>query len=327
MASSAALLTLRYASLEDVAQDLDMVIQSSQEGEWSWEGANTEEDEAWAGFVQDASSVSDASKVAGLAGRIQVTPAAALSFSLLSQSEKQNGPEVGAVVDVSAPALPAESVTSIKIALADRSKHWAEEGVESLFLFDLLTTAQTLLADLPAQAAQPTTADTPSASAPAEPVSSEPTTVELSRALFWSHHLKAPSKLKDFNNWCPELRVWGIVRTGYPGYLCFEGEPSAVDEIIRRVKGLQWHAIQLRVHHSWTWTGDKEGVGALERALLSCALAKGHPDNASVKKGGKVRTGCEVVEDLGELVERLKACGLEQEEISEALGIRISGNS
>ncbi len=38
----------------------------------------------------------------------------------------------------------------------------------------------------------------------------------------------------------------------------------------------------------------------------------------------KLRTGCEVLEDLGDLVERLKSCGLEQDEISEALGIKIS---
>ncbi|EST10026.1 protein of unknown function DUF1115 [Kalmanozyma brasiliensis GHG001] len=325
------LLTLRYASLDDVAQDLDMVIQSCSEGEWAWDGASESEREGWQQFVQDPTSM-PRSKVAGLAGKLQVAKGFSLSFALLSQSQ-DDGKEQKATVDVSAPTLSPEEAAKIKTALQIRSKEWQQDGIESLFLFDLLTTTQTLVADLPDQSQAETLDKASSEARPSKPSQAAPKHIELSRALFWSHHLKAPSKLKDFNNWCPELGIWGIVRVGYPGYLCFEGETSAVDEMVRRVKGLQWHAIQLRVQTAWNWTGEqwqhKESGrrSPMEQALLSCALAKGHPDNAFADKGGegKVRTGCQMIENLGELVTRLKECGLAEDEIETVLGIHISG--
>lgn len=312
------LITLQYASVEDVAQDLAMVIQSCGQDEWVWEASTEQEREAWVSFVQDPTST-DAATLAGLAGRLQVSPRLALSYTFLSSGK--------AGVDVSAPTLPSVTVSAIKTALTKRLEEWPSEGIESLFLFDLLATAQTLVADLKESSPQPASITT--FQPDAEDRRKESTEVELSRVLFWSHHLKAPSKLKDFNNWCPELRIWGIVRAGYPGYLCFEGDKAGVDEMVRRVKGLQWHAIQLRVQKDWIWV-DKRGATQINDAILSCALARGHPDNTygetKGEVGGKVRTGCEVIEDLGTLVERLKACRLGQDEISEALGIKVTGS-
>lgn len=319
-------MTLPYTSLEDVAQDLDMVIQSSSQGEWSWEGASGQESQKWIEFVQDPTSVSE-TYTAGLAGKVQVIEGVNLTFSLLSPSQGQDAAGREAAVDVSAPTLAPNDVAVFKKALLDRSHQWAEEGIESLFLFDLVTTAQTLAADLSVPSASTKQHDSPD-----EPID-QPAQIELARALFWSHHLKAPSKLKDFNNWCPELAIWGIVRVGYPGYLCFEGEMSAVDEMVKRVKGLQWHAIQLRVHKTWTWKSEietnKTGRSAMEQALLSCKLARDHPDNVFAGKEGdaKVRTGCQVIENLGDLVTRLRQCKLDEEEIEEALGIRMTNST
>ena len=43
-----------YASLEDVEQDLDTVIQyRSSQGEWKWEAADEQEKEGWNDFVHD----------------------------------------------------------------------------------------------------------------------------------------------------------------------------------------------------------------------------------------------------------------------------------
>lgn len=323
--ASAPLLKLQYSSLEDVSQDLDMVIQScSSDSEWSWNGASAEQSAKWDSFISDPSTASE-QDVAGLAGKVQVASGVALSFSLLSSQASTEE----AAVDVSAPTISTGTVAKINEALVDRSKQWHEEDIESLFLFDLLTVAQTLVADLTAQSHSSSTIDDSAATAHNDEggKTSEPAKIELARALFWSHHLKAPSKLKDFNNWCPELRIWGIVRVGWPGYLCFEGEASAVDEMVRRVKGLQWHAIQLRIHTKWD-SEPPSGKGTMDQALLSCALAQGHPDNTHVEgEGGKVRTGCQVIEDLGGLVTRLKECGLDKDEISEALGIRVSGEA
>lgn len=304
-----------------------MVIQSASQGEWSWEGASEQEEQHWAAFVQEP-LLASASAIVGLAGRMQMAPGIALLFSLVSphehheygSAEEQLG--VGAKVHLSAPTLSASNVEKLNSTLAARSNEWQEEGVSSLFLFDLLATAQTLLADFPALAQSRISNRTVRGLDTASAVSSN---VELARALFWSHHLVAPSKLKDFNNWCPELRVWGIVRVGYPGYLCFEGEVAAIDEIVRRVKALQWHALQLRIHHTWTYTDHAESRTApVEQALLSCPFAQHHPDNTRKGADEKVRTGCQVIESLGALVSRLRGCGLVHEEVTEALGIRVS---
>ncbi|WFD20169.1 hypothetical protein MCAP1_002413 [Malassezia caprae] len=59
---------------------------------------------------------------------------------------------------------------------------------------------------------------------------------DMKRVLFWSHHLVATSKRKQFAAWCPELSVWGVLKLGYPGFLCFEGAVQDVDDMIRRVK-------------------------------------------------------------------------------------------
>ncbi|KAJ9476762.1 hypothetical protein PHBOTO_000429 [Pseudozyma hubeiensis] len=318
---------LQYASIEDVAQDLDMVIQSTSDGEWAWEAASKSEQDKWESLIRDPSSVTCSSQVSGLAGRVRVIDGVGLTFSLRSNSagtEGEDGPK--ATVDVSAPTLSPESAAKIKRSLLARLQEWKEEGIESLFLFDLLTTAQTLAADF-ALASDSTGIKTDAQPEPAEPkIASD---IKLSRAIFWSHHLKAPSKLKDFNNWCPELGIWGIVRVGWPGYLCFEGESSAVDEMVRRVKSLQWHAIQLRVEKSWTWSSDKQAKGRtpLEQAMLGCALARNHPDNVAGQDGeAKVRTGCQVIENLGDMVTRLRRCGLDEDEIEGALGIRMSGS-
>lgn len=63
-----------------------------------------------------------------------------------------------------------------------------------------------------------------------------PTQLAMKRVIFWSHHLVAPSKRKQFAAWCPELSVWGLLKLGYPGFLCFEGEAADVDDMVRRVK-------------------------------------------------------------------------------------------
>lgn len=58
----------------------------------------------------------------------------------------------------------------------------------------------------------------------------------MKRVIFWSHHLVAPSKRKQFAAWCPELQVWGLLKLGYPGFLLFEGEAEDIDDMVRRVK-------------------------------------------------------------------------------------------
>ena len=123
---------------------------------------------------------------------------------------------------------------------------------------------------------------------------------DMKRVLFWSHHLVAPSKRKQFATWCPELNVWGLLKLGYPGFLCFEGAVKDVDDMVRRVKGMQWHAISQRVEVTWTYARPVDLNGPThDAALRACSLASGDL-NASTK----LRTRCEESESLGDFLTR-----------------------
>lgn len=73
--------------------------------------------------------------------------------------------------------------------------------------FDVYTALQEHVVHMEAE--HPT-GDEP-AQPPPEPV---PTQTSMKRVIFWSHHLIAPSKRKQFAAWCPELQVWGLFKLG-----------------------------------------------------------------------------------------------------------------
>lgn len=119
----------------------------------------------------------------------------------------------------------------------------------------------------------------------------------MKRVIFWSHHLVAPSKRRQFAAWCPELGVWGLFKLGYPGFLCFEGACDDVDDMVRRVKGMQWAAISMRTEVAWTFIRTDDMLGTtLEAAIRHCPLAKAHPLYE------KVRTGAKEIESMSEFV-------------------------
>jgi len=151
---------------------------------------------------------------------------------------------------------------------------------------------------------------------------------DMKRVLFWSHHLVAPSKRKQFAAWCPELSVWGVLKLGYPGFLCFEGAAKDIDDMVRRVKGMQWHAISLRVEVPWTYARPKHLDGTTyDGALRACSLAPG-----DLVASSKLRTRCEEWENMGDFLtryvkqayHRLKKAGLQEDEIVEACHLRTA---
>lgn len=151
----------------------------------------------------------------------------------------------------------------------------------------------------------------------------------MSRVIFWSHHLIAPSKRRDFVKWSSELSIWTLLKIGWPGYLVFEGKKQDVDEVVKRVKGLQWHAIMVRSEEEWTCE-PKEGEDAAElerRALRSCPLASTATTAPPSQSGSKVRTTCEEVEGMSDIVERLRTAGLSEEELVDALGLRTKAGA
>ncbi|KAE8224833.1 hypothetical protein CF319_g2334 [Tilletia indica] len=159
--------------------------------------------------------------------------------------------------------------------------------------------------------------------------------VRMTRCIFWSHHLKSTTKKKNIRAYCSELRVWGITRPGYPAFLLFEGAEEDVDEMIKRIKDQNWHALSLRACVRYTYTRpaqvSNEGSSTHDLALLHCPLAQNHSsNNNNTDTGGshasatnaKLRPGVEEIETMSDLVGRLRAVGVPEAEYTEALGLR-----
>ena len=175
-------------------------------------------------------------------------------------------------------------------------------------VFDVYTVLQAHLADHPLELSSTVkdapaegSADTSSSSSPSSPQHTRTRT--LSRTIIWSHHLIAPSKRRDLSAWATELNLWILLKLGYPGYLCFEGFTSDVQEIVRRVKGLQWHAISVRSEESWD-VAEVDGKQSDEQVLMQCGLAQGHSAKQAVGSTSKLRTGCDEVETIKDIMDR-----------------------
>jgi hypothetical protein len=75
--------------------------------------------------------------------------------------------------------------------------------------------------------------------------------------LMWFHHIKAPRKLEALAAWARELGVGGALKPGFPGALLATGREDAVDEYVRRIKGLRWQAACVRAE----LVGGEHGAG------------------------------------------------------------------
>jgi hypothetical protein len=102
------------------------------------------------------------------------------------------------------------------------------------------------------------------------------------------------------------LKGWHGHTDSYPGFLCFEGEQDDVQEMVRRIKALQWHAITVKTEETYTYLASSHS-DTMDRirqeAVQHCLLAKGH--SAEVQgHSDKLRTTMDEVESGKELVER-----------------------
>ncbi|CAO1638172.1 unnamed protein product [Sympodiomycopsis kandeliae] len=209
-----------------------------------------------------------------------------------------------------------QQLANLKQVIKDQWEQSKVDGVTHR-VFDLYTFLQEHLLDHPLDIKD----KSPSSSASQSPRQQKQQII-LSRTIIWSHHLIAPSKRKDFSNWSHELNLWILLKIGYPGYMIFEGSKTSVDEIVRRVKGLQWHAISTKFEESWQ-IDHQQGE---EELLRQCGLAKCYTHDSGID-GGKVRTRCEEVESIKEIMERLRIAGMEESQIVEALGLRVKSGA
>ncbi|KAN0062245.1 hypothetical protein ACQY0O_005426 [Thecaphora frezii] len=148
--------------------------------------------------------------------------------------------------------------------------------------------------------------------------------VEMKRSAFWSHHLVSPIKRRDIAAACAELQVWGMVKLGYPGYLIFEGPQQGVEEMERRIKAMQWHALTHRYAATYTFRPSDPSSSVrdmVQDAVRACSLAPPAMGGGSLR-GEKARTACSEVNSLREVVERLTEAAWDKQLVVDCLGVR-----
>lgn len=114
----------------------------------------------------------------------------------------------------------------------------------------------------------------------------------------------------------------------YPGYLCFEGQQDDIQEIVRRIKAMQWHAITVKTEEPYLFEAPAccTTMGEVrQEALQHCLLASGHSGGTS--EGGKLRPTMDEVDTGKELVDRLKVAAIPEDEYSFALNLRRKGSA
>ena len=100
--------------------------------------------------------------------------------------------------------------------------------------------------------------------------------------------------------WSAELAVDGVVKCGYPGVVVVQGEARACDEFVRRLRGLGWSAMSVRLaeddeededfvlkreeeasesasrglRRGWSEIGEDGGMSALATVLRDAGLER-----------------------------------------------------
>jgi hypothetical protein len=90
--------------------------------------------------------------------------------------------------------------------------------------------------------------DLPGPAEPAAAPAAEPAPADAERfhALLTSHHLKAPSKRRALAGWAAQHALAGFAKLGHPGVLYVSGARAGVDVFVRDTKALQWLALRVR---------------------------------------------------------------------------------
>ncbi|CAL8087076.1 unnamed protein product [Calicophoron daubneyi] len=137
--------------------------------------------------------------------------------------------------------LPSVSATGHNSReLSTRFSEWLKEAVSSGDPV-VCSAIDWLQQELSVDPQTPTTS-VDSASYPVEPEQENKT------VCLWilSHHIRSPVKRRLIQEWANELQLTGCSMPGKPGLVVVEGLTRNADEYWRRIRGLQWKAIQLR---------------------------------------------------------------------------------
>ena len=95
--------------------------------------------------------------------------------------------------------------------------------------------------------------------------------------IIWLHHLLAASKRKlALHPPSSTPPISGITKPGYPGVLIYSGPSTAVRELVREVRSLNWQAFQVRYEESVKWEFvRKDGNGGVREVERMADVVEG----------------------------------------------------
>ncbi|PWN34898.1 uncharacterized protein FA14DRAFT_160309 [Meira miltonrushii] len=283
-------------------EDVILIRASTSTDEFNWEGtdAEIEQFEALITSCEEGTTAEEA--IAHNVGLDELTYRIRLSNDIwLDVRTKVVGAKYEPQIGLHGPSLQKDVWEKAKATLDNLYKKAKEESIDNI-VFDVYTGLQSYTTTEIPQTNERTSQSPDNHSTADERKGSQSSKVEMLRVIFWTHHLKAPSKKRDMNKWCAELQVYGLVKSGYPGFLCFEGMREDVEEIVRRIKALQWHAITVKTETPYSFE-EKNTQDIQSMAIRQCLLAKTHSAKGK-SSSDVVRTSMDEVETGGELVQR-----------------------
>ncbi|WFD34193.1 hypothetical protein MCUN1_001030 [Malassezia cuniculi] len=110
------------------------------------------------------------------------------------------------------------------------------------------------------------------------------------RAMMTFHHILSSRKIDTLHAWATELRVLGLMKTGYPGILVLADRvptnETQVHEYVRRVKRLPWQTCELRAMEAVPGAVGSKNVGAVASVnAFADALSSVSSGSASRRSG------------------------------------------
>ncbi|KAK6358965.1 RWD domain containing [Orbilia brochopaga] len=83
----------------------------------------------------------------------------------------------------------------------------------------------------------------------------------FTRVFFMFHHIRARRKRQLIQTLAEELRLRGVCKHGYPGFLYVEGEDPSVQAYIKEIKRMRWQSVEVRRKEQEAVDGTVSSLG------------------------------------------------------------------
>ncbi|KAF3940451.1 hypothetical protein ABW19_dt0204914 [Dactylella cylindrospora] len=68
----------------------------------------------------------------------------------------------------------------------------------------------------------------------------------LSRVFLMFHHIRARRKRELIRSLAESMKITGVCKHGYPGFLYVEGEESSIRLYVKEIKRMKWQSVEVR---------------------------------------------------------------------------------